>query len=30
VLKNTGHWVLDENPKETTEALERFLADGRS
>jgi pimeloyl-ACP methyl ester carboxylesterase len=30
VLKSTGHWVLDENPKETTEALERFLGDGRS
>lgn len=30
VLRNTGHWVLDENPKETTEALERFLGDGRS
>jgi pimeloyl-ACP methyl ester carboxylesterase len=25
VLKNTGHWVLEENPKETTEALEKFL-----
>ena len=25
VLKNTGHWVLEENPKETTEALMRFL-----
>ena len=25
VLKNTGHWVLEENPKETTEALRRFL-----
>jgi pimeloyl-ACP methyl ester carboxylesterase len=25
VLKNTGHWVLEEQPKETTEALERFL-----
>src|ERR1700723_3579348 len=25
VLKNTGHWVLEENPKETTEALKEFL-----
>jgi len=25
VLKNTGHWVLEEQPKETTEALENFL-----
>src|SRR5262249_33612158 len=25
VLKNTGHWVLEENPKETTEALRNFL-----
>jgi pimeloyl-ACP methyl ester carboxylesterase len=25
VLKNTGHWVLEERPKETTEALENFL-----
>src|SRR5580658_990614 len=25
VLKNTGHWVLEENPKETTEALKKFL-----
>jgi len=25
VLKNTGHWVLEENPRETTEALEKFL-----
>ena len=25
VLKNTGHWVLEENPKETTEALMKFL-----
>jgi pimeloyl-ACP methyl ester carboxylesterase len=25
VLKNTGHWVLEERPKETTEALEKFL-----
>jgi len=25
VLKNTGHWVLEENFKETSEALEKFL-----
>jgi len=25
VLKETGHWVLEERPKETTEALLRFL-----
>jgi pimeloyl-ACP methyl ester carboxylesterase len=25
VLKNTGHWILEENPKETTEALLKFL-----
>src|SRR2546422_4827883 len=25
VLKNTGHWVLEENPKETTDALTSFL-----
>jgi pimeloyl-ACP methyl ester carboxylesterase len=25
VLKDTGHWVLDERPKETTEALLHFL-----
>jgi pimeloyl-ACP methyl ester carboxylesterase len=25
VLKNTGHWVLEENPQATTEALEKFL-----
>jgi pimeloyl-ACP methyl ester carboxylesterase len=25
VLKNTGHWLLEENPKETSEALEKFL-----
>ena len=25
VLKNTRHWVMEENPKETTEALENFL-----
>jgi pimeloyl-ACP methyl ester carboxylesterase len=25
VLKDTGHWVLEERPKETTEALQDFL-----
>jgi pimeloyl-ACP methyl ester carboxylesterase len=25
VLKDTGHWVLEERPRETTEALQRFL-----
>ena len=25
VLKNTGHWILEENPGETTDALLRFL-----
>ena len=25
VLKNTGHWVMEENPKETTAALLNFL-----
>jgi pimeloyl-ACP methyl ester carboxylesterase len=25
VLKNTGHWVLEENPKQTTDALMKFL-----
>jgi pimeloyl-ACP methyl ester carboxylesterase len=25
VLKDTGHWILEEQPKETTEALEKFL-----
>ena len=25
VLKDTGHWVLEERPKETTEALVKFL-----
>ena len=25
VLKNTGHWVLEERPKETTAALMKFL-----
>jgi pimeloyl-ACP methyl ester carboxylesterase len=25
VLKDTGHWILEENPKGTTEALVKFL-----
>ncbi len=25
VLKDTGHWLLEERPKETTEALQNFL-----
>jgi pimeloyl-ACP methyl ester carboxylesterase len=25
VLKNTGHWVLEEQPRETIEALQKFL-----
>jgi len=25
VLKNAGHWIMEEQPKETTEALQRFL-----
>jgi len=25
VLKNAGHWILEEQPKETTEALLKFL-----
>ena len=25
LLKNTGHWLMEENPKETTEALVKFL-----
>jgi len=25
VLKDTGHWLLEERPKETTAALEKFL-----
>jgi pimeloyl-ACP methyl ester carboxylesterase len=25
ILKNTGHWLLEENPKETTDALTKFL-----
>jgi pimeloyl-ACP methyl ester carboxylesterase len=25
VLKDTGHWVMDKRPKETTDALMNFL-----
>ena len=25
VLKETGHWLMEENPKETTDALVKFL-----
>ena len=25
VLKDTGHWISEERPKETTDALLRFL-----
>ena len=25
VLKETGHWILEEQPKETTDALKKFL-----
>ena len=25
VLKNSGHWVLEEHAEETTEALQKFL-----
>jgi len=25
VLPDTGHWVLEERPKETTDALAKFL-----
>jgi pimeloyl-ACP methyl ester carboxylesterase len=25
VLKDTGHWILEEKPKETIDALVRFL-----
>jgi pimeloyl-ACP methyl ester carboxylesterase len=25
VLKNTGHWVMEENPNETMDALLKFL-----
>jgi pimeloyl-ACP methyl ester carboxylesterase len=26
-LKNTGHWLMEENPKETLEALDKFLSE---
>jgi len=25
VIKNTGHWLMEENNKETTDALVNFL-----
>ena len=25
VLKDAGHWILEERPKETAEALQKFL-----
>jgi pimeloyl-ACP methyl ester carboxylesterase len=25
VIKNAGHWILEESPKETTDALQKFL-----
>jgi pimeloyl-ACP methyl ester carboxylesterase len=25
VLKDTGHWILEERPKETTDAIAKFL-----
>jgi pimeloyl-ACP methyl ester carboxylesterase len=25
IVKNSGHWILEEQPKETTEALLNFL-----
>ena len=25
ILKNTGHWLMEENPKETMDALVKFL-----
>ena len=25
VLPNTGHWILEEKPKETTDALVQFV-----
>jgi pimeloyl-ACP methyl ester carboxylesterase len=28
VLPNTGHWVMEERPRETTDALMRFLGAG--
>ena len=30
VLKDTGHWLLEERPKETTDALVRFLLCSRA
>ena len=30
VLKDTGHWLLEEQPKETTDALVKFLTPPRS
>ncbi len=27
VLKNTGHWLMEENPTETMEALKAFLSE---
>jgi pimeloyl-ACP methyl ester carboxylesterase len=27
VLRNTGHWMMEENPEETAAALEKFLSD---
>jgi pimeloyl-ACP methyl ester carboxylesterase len=27
VLPDTGHWILEERPKETTDALVKFLTD---
>jgi hypothetical protein len=29
VLKKTGHWVLEENPRETTDALMKFCETGQ-
>jgi hypothetical protein len=29
VLKNTGHWILEENTRETTDALMKFLQSAR-
>jgi pimeloyl-ACP methyl ester carboxylesterase len=29
ILKDTGHWVLEERPTETTNALVNFLAHDR-
>jgi hypothetical protein len=25
IVKNSGHWILEEQPKQTTDALVRFL-----